>query len=146
MNKISGLLFLLFISVNVFCQLEEPLVPDSCVEEVKFINPIEKIAIFPGGNDALICFIENNLNWELLNKIDTIGKFYVAFIIDSTGICQYQSTLRSIDERLNEEYKRILNMSPKWTPAKLNDKNVPSSFSLAVQLPYVRKCKNEENE
>ena len=146
MNKILGLLFLLFISVNVFCQLDEPLVPDSCVEDVPIIDPIEIHAVFPGGNDALLCFIEDNLNWDLMNSVDSVGSFYVEFGIDSTGICQYLRTHRTIDERLNEEYKRILNMSPMWTPAEICDRKVSSSFILPVRLPYVRICKHEQNE
>ena len=125
----------------MYGQLDKPLVPDSCVENVDIIDPLIDTAEFPGGNDSLLCFIEENLDWNLINSVDTIGSFYVQFSIDSLGICKYLKTHRSLNNKLDEEYKRILNMSPKWKPANLSGKKITTSFTLPVKLPYMKKCK-----
>lgn len=66
-TKILQLIIALFISTQSYYQLDEILKPDSCIEEVDIIDPIEFVAKFPGRDDSLLCFIESQLNWDLIH-------------------------------------------------------------------------------
>lgn len=97
---------------------------------------------FPGGDMAFICYIENQLDYELLNSIDTTGRCFYTFIIDSVGQSHYSKVHRPINKRLDLEMKRILDSLPLWTPGEIRGRKVSVNFTIPMDLPYKKRCKN----
>lgn len=61
------------------------------------------------------------------------GRVVVKFTITSEGKLSDTEIVKSPDEMLSEEVRRILALSPDWTPGKVDGKNV----DVTVMLPVV---------
>ena len=84
------------------------------------MNPTQRSS-FPGGENALMRFIANNMN---LPKDKLKDNITVAFIVTKDGeICDFRVTSKS-KEYLENEIIRIFNLMPKWNPAIDNGKIV----------------------
>jgi antitoxin component YwqK of YwqJK toxin-antitoxin module len=80
----------------------------------------EKDAEFPGGLTGWRKFMEKNLNINVpLNNGAKRGKYYVVvqFIIDADGSLADITPLTNYGYGMEKEVIRVLNLSPKWTPA-----------------------------
>ena len=113
---------------------------ESEIEEVvdaKIWN-LDEISIkpqFPGGINKFYHFIRNNYAFpEADRRLGTEGIIYVKFIIDENGNMTNISILRGVNNRMDKETTRVLGLSPKWTPGKFGDKNVPVSYRIPIRL------------
>lgn len=98
---------------------------------------ITKNPEFPGGNDALMSFLRNNLQYPQIAKENGIeGKVICRFLVKSDGSIGEATILRGIGFGCDEEALRVINAMPTWTPAmKRNQKiammqTVPIDFVL----------------
>jgi hypothetical protein len=131
---------LIFISTNLIAQFDKPLIPDSCVDEIEIYPVYEKHPEFPGGIDSLYCFVENRLDFDYINSINTNGRCFYMFSIDTLGKARFDSSFRSIDKKLDLQMEKIINSFPKWTPAEINGYKVSAGYTYVVLIPYKRKC------
>ena len=107
-------------------------------EEYIFDHP-ETQPEFPGGEKELWCFIDKNLNKQLLYSIDTIGRSIASFTIDTTGsVCDIK-IMRSLNPIIDNELLRIIKLMPKWKPGKFYDKPVEVKYQIPLKLPYENK-------
>jgi len=101
---------------------------------------------FPGGQEAMVKFLSENLKYPGLaqqNKVE--GTVVVSFVIDESGNLLRplgKMDLPNDNQRpLIEEAERVVRSMPKWTPAKHKGKAVrcslciPVTFSLASLAP-----------
>ncbi len=78
-------------------------------------------AQFPGGDKALVQFIDNNLKYpEVAQKQKWEGKTLVAFTVNEDGTLTNVRVLKSSFVPLDAEAMRIVKLMPKWTPAMEN--------------------------
>ena len=133
---------ILFFITNSFGQLEfdKPLKPDSCVEAIDIFPNYEVNPEFPGGMDFFNCFVETQLDFEYINSIDTNGRAFYSFKIDTIGNLKFDSVFRSLNPELDLYMEGILNSSPQWTPGVIEGKKVEAPFIYILVLPYKRKC------
>lgn len=90
---------------------------------------------FPGGRVKFNHFVDDN--YKKSNKRPTIqGKLFATFIIERDGSLSNINVLRDIGHGTGEELIRVLKLSPRWKPGKLNNKEVRTLYSLVfpVQL------------
>ncbi|MDQ6532038.1 energy transducer TonB [Flavobacterium sp. LHD-85] len=90
---------------------------------------------FPGGRVKFNHFLDDN--YKKSNKRPTIqGKLFATFIIERDGSLSNINVLRDIGHGTGEELIRVLKLSPRWKPGKLNNKEVRTLYSLVfpVQL------------
>jgi protein TonB len=90
---------------------------------------------FPGGRVKFNHFLDDN--YKKSNKRPTIqGKLFTTFIIEKDGSLSNINILRDIGYGTGEELIRVLKLSPRWKPGKLNNKEVRTLYSLVfpVQL------------
>lgn len=88
---------------------------------------------FPGGEEAMRKFIEDNLQYPRLAAENGIsGKVYVTFVIDTDGTVLKPRLLRDIGGGCGTEAIRIIKLMPKWKPGKQNGKPVRVQYNLPV--------------
>ena len=108
-------------------------------QKVKFPKP-DVVAEFPGGNDALMQFVYDNLRYPSdCEKEKISGRTITAFVVGVDGVIRDPEVLRSPDERLSKEVLRILSIMPKWKPALLDNKPVAMKYTIPVTFRLPRR-------
>lgn len=106
--------------------------PEKPIQEEIFVA-VEKPAEFPGGQAALMKWINNNVRYpEAAQQNDIQGRVVVKFVIEKDGSISHAEIARSIDKDLDREALRVVNKMPKWEPGKNNGVAVRSYFNLPV--------------
>jgi TonB family protein len=96
---------------------------------------VEKMPEFPGGQDAMISFIGNNLKYPEVAKKDGIqGKVHVSFIIDEKGTVRDAKIEKSASPTLDKEALRVINSMPAWKPGIEKGKVVKVAFTLPINF------------
>ena len=101
-------------------------------------------AQFPGGSKEFIKFIKTNLKYPtkaLKNRIE--GTVYVVCRIEKDGSINKDSVKvsKSIDPELDAEAIRIVKLSPNWTPAVMNEKNISQRMRVPVRFRIAKPTK-----
>ncbi len=92
-------------------------------------------ALFPGGDKALVQFIENNLKYpEVAQKQKWEGKTLVAFTVNEDGTLTNVRVLKSSFVPLDAEAMRIVKLMPKWTPAMEN--GIPKKEMVVLPVNF----------
>ena len=60
------------------------------------------------------------------------GRVFLQFTVEKDGTVTNVRVLRGVDPALDQEAIRVVQSSPKWTPAKQRDKAVRVSFSFPI--------------
>ena len=90
---------------------------------------------FPNGMEAFYKFVGENFTMpKTPNDVKLSGKTYVSFIIETNGEISNIKVLRDIGYGTGEEAVRVLKLSPKWTPGKVNDEAVRTAYSLPITI------------
>ena len=88
---------------------------------------------FPGGIEALIKYLSENIKYPEQAKKDKIqGKVYISFVVEKDGSVADAKVLRGIGGGCDEEALRVVNAMPKWTPGKQRNTPVRVQFNLPV--------------
>lgn len=97
----------------------------------------EEMPKFPGGDKALIEFLQKNVKYPVeAQKKGVEGRVVVSFVVEKDGSLTEIKTVKSVDPLLDEEAVRVVSAMPKWEPGKQKGKpvrvkyNVPISFKL----------------
>ena len=90
---------------------------------------------FPGGNDGLSKYIEENLKCPENAKKDSLSrKVFVQFVINQKGEVENVKVARGVDQALDKEAIRVVKNMPKWEPAKQFGKPVKFTHTIAVEF------------
>ena len=102
--------------------------------ESKSLETNEQQASFPGGQEALLDFLDKNVRYP--NSYDGCGqgRVVVSFIINADGSITHPKVERSVDKELDDEALRVVGLMPKWIPAKEKGKNKKSKFFLPILI------------
>lgn len=101
-------------------------------------NILEKSGVFPGGNQALIEFLSDNIRYPRLAKEKGVsGKVYASFIIEKDGSISNIKIEKDIGDGCAEEVVRIIKLMPKWEPGSNNGKPVRQFFILPVNFTTI---------
>ena len=110
---------------------------------------VEEMPKFPGGDQALIEFIENNLHCpKKMRRIGANGRVIVSFVVEKDGSITepkvVKTTLKKksgkpyentrIIKQCEEEALRIVKMMPRWIPEK--QCGVPVRVKYAVPFRF----------
>ena len=74
---------------------------------------------FPGGDGALMRFINDNLKYPpeaLKNRIE--GKVIVQFVVTKTGKVEKVKVARAVNKELDQEAVRLIKMLPDFSPGR----------------------------
>lgn len=93
---------------------------------------VETPPIFPGGNDQFIKFFSSNFHAPEVEGLSGVMK--VNFVIDTNGNVADINILNDLGSGCAEEVKRVLKLSPKWSPGEQDGKLVRVLFTLPVTI------------
>jgi TonB family protein len=90
---------------------------------------------FPGGQDSLQAFLENNLVYpEKAKKEHIQGKVYVGFLVDRNGKIKNPKILSTASEELDKEALRVVAMMPDWKPGTAGGSAVDVQYILPIDF------------
>ena len=106
------------------------------VEEVeKPFTVVEQMPEFPGGDEARVKFLRDNMKYPQMAKESGIsGTVYVTFVVSKTGQISDVKVLRGIGGGCDEEAVRVVRAMPGWIAGKQNGKAVPVQFNLPIKF------------
>ena len=97
-------------------------------------NRAEIMPAYPGGENALRKYIENNIEYPQLamdNEAEGTVKLY--FAVDEQGRISNPTVISSrIGYGLEEEALRVVKQMPRWTAGQIKGKNVKTRFTLPI--------------
>ena len=109
-------------------------VPEEKDEQEPF-NMVEQMPEYPGGVQALMQFLYENIRYpEAAMTADKEGRVVVQFVVEADGAVSSAKVVRSISEDLDAEALRVVNAMPRWTPGKHKGKAVRVKYTLPVSF------------
>jgi TonB family protein len=101
--------------------------------EVEVDVDVRTLPQFPGGDEAFMKYIEENLVYPEKAKEDSItGKVLVGFVVEADGSITNVEVIRSANKILDEEAVRVVKSMPKWIPGMQFDKPARTSYNLPI--------------
>lgn len=102
----------------------------------------EVMAEYPGGVNAMMKFLTQTLKYPAdCEKEGVEGRVILAFVVNEDGTITNMEAMRSPDNRLTTEAKRVVGLMPKWKPARNKGKVVKMKYTLPLtfRLPDRKK-------
>jgi periplasmic protein TonB len=129
-------------TVNTNISTEEVVVEDDnsnqVIEEVvetPIFTVVEEMPSFPGGDEARIKFLTENIKYPQMAKESGIqGTVYVTFVINEKGKVADVKVLRGIGGGCDEEAIRVVNIMPSWNAGKQSGKAVRVQFNMPIKF------------
>ncbi len=107
-------------------------IEDEEVEETIYVV-VEEEPDFPGGMEALLKYLQDNIQYPQLAKENNItGKVFVTFVVEKDGRVTQVKLLRDIGGGCGNEAMRVVKAMPKWKPGKQQGRPVRTQFNLPV--------------
>ena len=105
------------------------------------LGPIEIHPSFPGGENEMQCFIDRNLNKELLATIDVAGIVWAQFMVDTVGNLSNIIITKPLNDIVDQEFKRLIELMPNWEPGTVRGKPYSTGYNIALKIPYKNYCR-----
>jgi len=108
---------------------------ESAIIEDEVFLVVEVAPEFPGGNEALLNYLGENIIYpqEAL-KANIQGTVYVSFIVEKNGEVSNIKVMRGIGGGCDEEAVRVVQSMPKWKPGTQRGKPVRVQFNWPVRF------------
>jgi periplasmic protein TonB len=108
----------------------------SHAQDNKIFTTPDKQPMYPGGKDALIKFVKDNLKYPALADSNKVaGSVTVSFVIEKTGGITGLEVAKGIGSGCDEEAMRIVRKMPKWYPGSVAGKPVRVLYKLTIKFP-----------
>ena len=102
-------------------------------EDDNLFAVVETMPKFPGGDVALIKFLNNNLKYPFLAEKNRIqGRVICQFIVNVDGSISDMIVVGGVDANLEKEAIRVMKLMPKWSPGKQIGKAVRVKYTLPL--------------
>ena len=90
---------------------------------------------FPGGMQECMKWLGKNIKYptEAIEK-GIQGRVILQMVVEKDGSITNAKVVRSVDPLLDKEALRVINLSPKWTPAKHKGEAVKVRYTLPVMF------------
>lgn len=105
------------------------------VAEAEIFTVVEDQPSFPGGDEARIRFLQENIKYPQMARESGIqGTVYVTFVVEKNGAVTDVRVLRGIGGGCDEEAVRVIKAMPKWQPGKQRGKPVRVQFNMPIKF------------
>ena len=97
-------------------------------------NWAEAAPEFPGGQNALYNYVNNNIEYpEKAIDDNTSGTIRVSFVVDEQGkVTRAHIVGNKLGNGLDEQTLKVVSNMPAWKPGKVNGKNVKTRLELPI--------------
>lgn len=122
---------------TTFATGENNSIGTTSVDTNTYRGGVEIMPEFPGGENALMQFLQSNLKYPShLKEYNFKGTVYLSFIINREGEVTGLDVLRGVSESkdFENEAKRVVARMPKWKPGRQNGQNVNVYFMLPISF------------
>ena len=104
----------------------------------------EEEPMFPGGEEAMMKFIQNNIEYPQ-KSVDAgeQGIVYAQFVVYKDGHLGEFRIMRGVSTSLDKETLRLLKLMPNWVPGKQKGKLVNVRYTLPI---YFRLDESKSNK
>ena len=115
-------------------QAAAPVVEESVVE-LEIFTVVEDQPNFPGGDEARILYLKDNIKYPQMARESGIqGTVYVTFVVERNGSVTDVKVLRGIGGGCDEEAIRVIQNMPKWNAGKQRGKPVRVQFNMPIKF------------
>ena len=98
-------------------------------------HSVEQMPQFPGGDAALMKYIQPHLNYPpMAAHLSIQGCVVLQFVVDKTGKVGEVKVARSVDKELDHEAVRLVKTLPNFTPGRQNGEPVNVWYTLPVRF------------
>lgn len=95
----------------------------------------EVMPAFPGGEEAMLKFMSENVSYPLSAKRAGIsGTVFVSFTVGASGNITDIKVVKSLGGGTDEEAIRLIKSMPNWLPGKMNGREVPVRLTLPIRF------------
>lgn len=124
LTAMSVLAILLMVNTNAMAQSKK-------IANDKVLEKAEVMPQFPGGNQAMMKFVSENVQYpEEAKEKEISGRVLVGFIVEKDGSVNEVKIVRGIGGGCDEEAVRVVKAMPKWKPGKQDGKTVRVSYTM----------------
>jgi protein TonB len=121
---LSVLALLLMVNTNAMAQNKK-------AANDKVLEKAEVMPEFPGGEQAMMKFVSENVQYpEKAKEKEISGRVLVGFIVEKDGSVNEVKIVRGIGGGCDEEAVRVVKAMPKWKPGKQDGKTVRVSYTM----------------
>lgn len=104
-------------------------------QEDEIFVAVEQQAEFPGGINALMEWLANNICYPESAHANAVqGRVIVKFVIEKDGSVSNVKIAKGVDKDLDREAVRVVSEMPHWQPGKNDGLPVRSFFSLPISF------------
>ncbi len=108
---------------------------EEVIEEQEIFQVVESMPEFPGGEEARIQFLRDNIKYPQMARESGIqGTVYVTFVVETDGRVTGVRVLRGIGGGCDEEAVRVVKAMPRWIPGKQRGKPVRVQFNMPIKF------------
>ena len=123
---LSVLAILLMVNTNAMAQSKK-------IANDKVLEKAEVMPQFPGGDQAMMKFVSENVQYpEEAKEKEISGRVLVGFIVEKDGSVNEVKIVRGIGGGCDEEAVRVVKVMPKWKPGKEKGKPVRVSYMMPI--------------
>lgn len=100
--------------------------------EIPFVV-VEEMPMFPGGDEALLKYIVENVRYPEASKNQKIqGRVIIRFCVTAKGGVDLISILKGVAPDLNAEAIRVVSTLPAFKPGRQGGKDVPVWYMVPI--------------
>jgi TonB family protein len=120
----------LFVFTKSYSQVVHSIKP---VEEAKVFTFVDQMPVYPGGDAALMKFVQQHINYPDKERNDSIeGRVFIRFVVDVDGSVKDITVIRSATPGLANEAVRVVKLLARFKPGYSEGKPVRVYFNLPI--------------
>ena len=105
------------------------------VEDTKIYEWVQVKPSFPGGEEARLKWLNENINYPTAAAEAGIqGTVQVGFVVEKDGSISQVKILKGVHSMLDNEALRLVRGMPKWIPGKQNGNAVRAYFTQPIRF------------
>lgn len=102
-------------------------------EENKIFEVVEQMPAFPGGDAALMKYLQENTQYPTIAAENGVqGRVVIGFVVEKDGSITDVTVIKSQDPSLDREATRVVKSMPRWIPGKQNGSAVRVKYQVPV--------------
>ena len=130
--------FTIDVEATVFTEVQEftPIIveEEEIAEDVIF-TVVEDQPSFPGGEEARIRYLQENLRYpQMAREAGIQGTVFVTFVVERDGSVTDVRVIRGIGGGCDEEAIRVVRNMPRWTPGRQRGQPVRVQFNMPIRF------------
>lgn len=121
------------ITVTAFAPAKKESALDDTKTESQTFTVVEVMPKFPGGENALLEFINKSIKYPVIAQENGIqGRVICSFVINKDGSIKDVEVMRGVDPSLDQEAVRVLSSMPAWEPGKQKGNPVRVKYTVPI--------------